>query len=202
MTESKNTTLLKEGKLTKKSDKEGIEVRICVPGWFDEKRLFKIANAPARTASLEFSGADLNFAARILYAEATGSGAGCNKEELFKEKLAIIHVMYIRLNRKGYPTNQYIATTFEMVGNAPKLQFESVARQKKKFVDSASPNCRSFNNMECADLQLCIDTLLSFVNNGPNFNEFPYDSFIPDCPLEIIIPHSCPNRCSPGSIAA
>lgn len=24
----------------------------------------------------------------------------------------------------------------------------------------------------------------------------------PDCPLEIIIPHSCPNRCSPGSIAA
>jgi len=28
------------------------------------------------------------------------------------------------------------------------------------------------------------------------------DLFIPDCPLEITIPHSCPNRCSPGSIAA
>ena len=24
----------------------------------------------------------------------------------------------------------------------------------------------------------------------------------PDCPLEIFVPHSCPNRCSPGSVAA
>ena len=27
-------------------------------------------------------------------------------------------------------------------------------------------------------------------------------AFIPDCPLEVFAHHSCPNRCSPGSIAA
>ena len=31
---------------------------------------------------------------------------------------------------------------------------------------------------------------------------YPDVGLNPDCPLEIIIPHSCPNRCSPGSIAA
>ena len=32
-------------------------------------------------------------------------------------------------------------------------------------------------------------------------NEAGFD-FIPDYPLEIFVPHSCPNRCSPGSIEA
>lgn len=166
-----------DGRITKKSETQGIDVVICNPTWFDVRKSYVVSNASDFAKNLEFSGADLNFAARVLFAEATGSGTGIDADELFKEKSAILHVMYIRLNRKGYPNNKYVATSFEMVGRAPQLQFESVARDKPKFLASAAPTCQTMNRANCTDLQLCIDAINMFIKKGPNFLSYPFDEF-------------------------
>ena len=91
----------KDAALTPVDDKKGHAVFICAPEWFDERKTYKIANAPARTASLEFPGSDLNFMARVLYAEASGSAQLTDKAERDKEKSAIMNVNYFRLNVSG-----------------------------------------------------------------------------------------------------
>ena len=124
----------KAGKLTEKSDTKGIELKLCDPGWFDKREKYKISNAPPRTASLEFSGLDLNFTARVLYAEAAGSDQIKDKSERMKEKAAILNVKHFRLNRRGFPNN-IKAKTFTEVCMAPN-QFESVFGTTKKFKNS------------------------------------------------------------------
>ena len=52
MSDTAEKTVVKSGSMTKKSDKVGIDVLVCAPNWFDEKKQYKIANAPKRTASL------------------------------------------------------------------------------------------------------------------------------------------------------
>lgn len=172
-----NVTLSKTAALTPVADQSGCTVQMCCPGWFDKRDTFSIANAPKFAANLRFSGDDLNFAARVLYAEASGSKVGYSIEELKAEKRAILHVMYFRLNRKGYPSNNYIATTFRMVGEAPKLQFESVARAKPKFTACAIPDAEKLSRAECADLQSCIQAVNEFVTKGPDFETYPFDEF-------------------------
>ena len=49
-------TLSRDAELTPVSDKKGHDILICDPEWFDERKQYKIANAPARTAALSFSG--------------------------------------------------------------------------------------------------------------------------------------------------
>lgn len=172
-----NVTLSKTASLTPATDQSGCTVQMCCPEWFDKRDNFSIANAPKFAASLKFSGDDLNFAARVLYAEASGSKVGFSSDELKAEKLAILHVMYFRLNRKGYPNNTYIATTFQMVGEAPQLQFESVARAKPKFMACAIPDAQKLAKAECTDLQSCIQAVKEFVAKGPDFETYPYDEF-------------------------
>lgn len=121
----------KTEKITEKADRKGVDVLVCDPGWFDKRDTFKIANAPKRTADLEFTGLDLNYAARVLYAEAAGSAQLSDKTERMKEKEAILNVKHFRLNRAGYP-NAIKAKTFTEVCTA-KNQFESVYASSPKF---------------------------------------------------------------------
>lgn len=176
MTDTTNLILVKDGKMTAKSDKVGIEVLICAPSWFDENKQFKIANAPARTASLSFGGADLNFAARVLYAEASGAAQLPDKDIRDKEKQAILNVMHFRLNRGGYPTYSYIAKSFQEVGRA-RQQFESVNPGTPKFNNSAPPTVQSMTKKECADISEAIEAVRTFIANGPDNIKYLYDNF-------------------------
>ena len=176
MSDTAEKTVVKSGSMTKKSDKVGIDVLICAPNWFDEKIQYKIANAPERTASLEFSGTDLNFAARVLYAEASGSAQLSDKDKRDKEKLAILNVMHFRLNRRGYPTNSYIAQSFQEVGRA-KQQFESVNPGTPKFASSDTPAFQSLSKKECLDLAEALEAIQTFLKNGPDNVNYLYDNF-------------------------
>lgn len=174
---SSNATLTKSAPLTPASDQSGCSINICCPMWFDRRESFKVHNAPEYAEDLVFSGDDLNFAARILYAEATGSKVGVSAEALASEKQAILHVMYFRMNRKGYPSNKYVAKSFKMVGEAPQVQFESVARNTHKFSSTESSSVSHLKAAECGDLQACLDAVKNFIINGPNFKKYPYDEF-------------------------
>lgn len=167
--------MTKDGKLTPTSDKAGCLIKICDPGWFDPKATFKIANAPERTAQLVFTGEDLNFAARVLYAEASGSAQLKDKAERDKEKAAILNVKHFRLNRPGYPNNKYIAKTFRDVCEAPN-QFESVYAKSSKFTNSDSSSYPCLGKAECADLTEAIEAIRQFLQTGPSA-DYTYDNF-------------------------
>jgi hypothetical protein len=167
--------LRRETPLTPVADKQGHEILICDPEWFDEKKTYRIANAPERTAPLEFTGSDLNFVARVLYAEASGSGQLTDKGERNKEKSAIMNVNHFRLNRKGYPNNSYVAKTFREVCEAPG-QFESVFAATPKFSKSESASAMHLKKGECADLCEAIDAIKAFMAAGPT-EEYLFDNF-------------------------
>jgi len=164
----------KDGKITPKPDKEGVTVHICDPDWFDVKKKFKINNAPERTAALEFSGTDLNFVARVLYAEASGSAQVKDKAERLKEKEAILNVKHFRLNRAGYP-NRVKAQSFTEVCKAPN-QFESVYDKSDKFLGSATDTYESLKKAECRDLAESIEAIRKFLTDGPN-DKYIFDNF-------------------------
>lgn len=166
----------KSGKITPKSEKQGVEVNICQISWFDSAQTYTIANAPPRTATLTFTGDDLNYFARVLYAESSGSQDLPDLGDRKTEKEALINVFYFRLNRKGYPSSRYIATTFSMVSNAPN-QFQSVVpNPSPKLRKSASPAFRNLAKMECDDLQESVDAIQAFLASGPN-KKYVYDNF-------------------------
>jgi hypothetical protein len=167
---------LKSGTLTPKSDKKGVEVNICQVSWFDSAQTYKIANASERTSALTFTDDDLNYFARVLYAESSGSQSLPSADDRKIEKEALINAFYFRLNRKGYPSNAYIATTFTMVCNA-RNQFQSVMpTPAPKLTKSASGVYKHLNKMECSDLQESIDAIKSFLASGPN-PKYVYDNF-------------------------
>ena len=167
--------LRRETALTPVADKQGHEILICDPEWFDDKKKFKVANAPARTATLEFSGSDLNFLARVLYAEASGSAQLAAKQERDKEKAAIMNVNHFRLNRKGYPNNSYVAKTFREVCEAPG-QFESVFAGTPKYAKSEPSAAMQLKKAECADLEEAIEAIKTFLAAGPD-DQYQYDNF-------------------------
>ena len=164
------------GKITPKSEKNGIELNVCQIAWFDSAKTYTIANAPARTSALIFTGDDLNYFARVLYAESSGSQDLTALDDRKTEKEALINVFHFRLNRKGYPSSRYIATTFSMVCNAPN-QFQSVVpNPSPKLRKSATPAFRNLAKMECADLQEAVDAIQAFLASGPN-KKYVYDNF-------------------------
>lgn len=166
---------MKTGELTPTSDKNGINIFVCEPEWFDTKENYKIKNAPARTSSLEFSGSDLNYLARVLYAEASGKAELLDKLEREKEKEAILNVNHFRLNRPYYPNRNYIAKTFREVCDAPG-QFESVFKNRPKFLLSEKPLCLRLNKAECSDLDESLLAIKTFLDTGPNL-VYLYDNF-------------------------
>jgi hypothetical protein len=167
--------LKQDTSLTPVADRQGHEILICAPNWFDVRASYKIANAPERTAKLIFSGSDLNFMARVLYAEASGSMQLADIAERDKEKSAIMNVNHFRLNRRGYPSNAYIATTFRMVCEAPN-QFESVYKDSRKFLGSDEGSVGTLKKYECSDLDEAIAAVRAFIENGPN-PEYQFDNF-------------------------
>lgn len=166
--------LTKDGKVTPVSDKNGVPIMICDPEWFDFRKTMSIANASTRTASLVFTGADLNFMARVLYAESSGSSQLKDKAERDKEKEAIMNVNYFRLNRKGYPNNK-LATTWKMVCEAPR-QFESVYLPSPKLTKSEEAVCGKLIKAECSDLCESIAAVRRFMEQGPN-DKYVFDNF-------------------------
>lgn len=136
--------------------------------------MLKISNAPGRTALLEFSGDDLNFVARVLYAESAGSAQVKDSAERAKEKEAILNVKHFRLNRAGYP-NRVKAQTFTEVCKAPN-QFESVYESSPKFSGSETSTYTQLKNDECADLAEAIQAVKHFMETGPKV-EYTYDNF-------------------------
>jgi hypothetical protein len=176
MSINQQTILRNEGALTPLPDKKGVVVLLCDPGWFDVRKKYKISNAPERTSSLEFDGGDLNFLARVLYAEASGTAALPDKAERDKEKEAIMNVNHFRLNRPYYPRRDYVATTFSLVCKAPG-QFESVFANKPKFLNSIDPAYNHLIKTECADLSESIEAIKNFLIKGPNA-DYLYDGFL------------------------
>lgn len=161
-------------KLTEKSDQSGVTVSICDPKWFDKRDYFKIGNAPARTAGIDLSGDDLNFVARVLYAESSGSTQLPDKEQRHREKQAILNVKHFRLNRAGYP-NRVKAMTFKAVCEAPG-QFESVYGSSPKFAGAAYDLANNLKKSECLDLAEAIESVRFFILNGPDLNLI-FDNF-------------------------
>ncbi len=149
----------------------------CNPKWFDKTKSYSVSKPTSAANALTFTGDDLNFLARMLYAEATGSGACPDANERKKEKTAILHVCYFRIGRKGYPSNSYIAKTFTDVAKAPG-QFESVFKSNKKLDNSAESVCKSLGVKECADLAEALAAVNEFLSSGPNFKAYPFDKFL------------------------
>lgn len=176
MAASNSPVLTEHGKLTDKSDKQGIEILVCDPGWFDPRKKYKISNAPDRTALFEFGGADLNFMARVLYAEASGTGQLSDKNARDNEKEAILNVKHFRLNRTDYPNHRIISKTFREVCEAPG-QFESVFAGKPKFLHSDTPDYNKLIKAECTDLAEAIEAVKKFLKTGPN-SAYLYDGFL------------------------
>ena len=175
MANDSNAATIKDAELTPISDKKGIEILLCLPPWFNDGERYKISNAPARTAALEFEGADLNFVARVLYAEASGSQQLKDADARAAEKAAIMNVNHFRLNRKGYPNNAYIARTFQAVCKAPG-QFESVYEGKAKFIGTEQVRAEKLSKVECADLCEALAAVKLFLNSGPD-DKYQFDNF-------------------------
>jgi hypothetical protein len=165
----------KDGRLTPSADKSGVTVTICHIEWYEAGQKYTVASASKRTADLVFDREDLIFLTRVLYAESSGSASLKDKAERLKEKEAILNVKYFRLNRKGYPTNKYVAKTFTEVCRAPG-QFESAFSNTPKFANSEETSCEHLAKAECADLQEAVDAIKTFLEKGPN-KEFTYDNF-------------------------
>lgn len=165
------------GPVTTTSDTNGITVKICSPDWFIKSKFYEVKSPTDEAKDVKFSGDDLNFLARMIYAEATGSGACKDAAERSKEKAAILHVCYFRIGRKGYPSNSYIARSFTEVAKAPG-QFESVFKANRKLSSSAESVCESLKAVECTDLEECLKAVRTFIETGPDYKAFPFDKFL------------------------
>lgn len=162
--------------MTPTADNIGVPLHVCQIAWFAKNQSYSIVNAHPRTSGLTFSGADLNYFARCLYAESSGTQSLPDIKNRTTEKEALINVFYFRLNRKGYPTSKYIATSFTMVCDAPN-QFQSVQPSPSpKLRNSAPDKSGHLSQMECADFQECIDAITAFLAAGPN-STYVYDNF-------------------------
>ena len=176
MEDNKKIVLRKNGQLTPMLDKKGIDIYICDPDWFDEKKKFKVANSPDRNVAFEYSGFDLNFLARVLFAEASGSAKLTKKDERDAEKEAVLNVKFFRLGRTDYPDWRVKSKTFTEVCSAPG-QFESVGPPPtSKFRDSTKNHVEKFDKKECSDFIESIDAIKRFLDAGAN-STYAYDNF-------------------------
>lgn len=158
--------LTKTAPLTSKADTAGIDIQICRIDWFVAGETFSIPGAPAEKTELRFSGADLNFAARVVFAEAAGSDQIKNRNERDREKEAILTVLYNRIGRLGFP-DRTARKTFRDVASAPRRQFDSVASNTTKFAGSAASSCTTLKSADCRDLTESLEAVRKFTRTGP-----------------------------------
>lgn len=189
---AKEITLTKTAALTPTSDQSGCTVTVCCPNWFDKRETYAPANPGVHAAELVFTGDDLNFLARVVYAEASGSASVKDDAMRLKEKLAIINVMYNRLNVVGFDPNSWTKgkfTTFKGVACAVKrlssgslsgTQFESVIGSDgsgtTKFKSTDEPAYEQLNKANCHDFDECFQAIRQFLAIGPQ-QELAFDNF-------------------------
>lgn len=189
---TKKASLSKSAALTKEADQSGSIVNICSPDWFDKREQYSVPHPSSTAADLTFCGDDLNFLARVVYAEASGSASVKDEQVRLKEKLAIIHVLYNRLNVVGFDPNNWVKgkfKTFKGVAGAVKIlpsggmsgvQFESVVGTNgsgtPKFKSTGDQDYEHLNKANCQDFEECFKAIRQFLSSGPqsalNFDNF------------------------------
>lgn len=178
--------------MTAVNDKTGVSVKVCSIAPFDGAMRYQVANASANKATLQFDGTDLNYLARVLYAEASGSGAEKDAGVRGREKLAIINVMYNRINVAGFDPNDWMHgkfTTFKGVASAVKttasghlsgVQFASVVGADgtgtPKFKAVEGRGYETLKKADCADYNECFDAIRKFLAAGPDAT-LDFDNF-------------------------
>lgn len=182
----------KTAKMTPVTDKTGVSMQICAIAAFNDGERYQVENAAVDKATLQFDGTDLNYLARVLFAEASGSSMIPDADTRLKEKLAIINVMYNRISVVGYDPNDWNHgkfTTFKGVASAVRIlanghlsgvQFASVigtdggGTPKFKSVDGRG--YEHLKKTDCADFIECFDAIRKFLASGPD-QTLDYDNF-------------------------
>ena len=144
----------------------------CDPGFFDQNQNFTISGDPNNRS---FTGSDLNFAARVVFAESSSLTSG-RGDEINRERSAIASVLYNRIGAVGFPDRR-ARTTFEGVAEAPGA-FASIGGAK---LNSSAPG--HYQNLQeavvnsrgqvyggdCNDLRSSVDSIRRLVNFGAQY---------------------------------
>jgi hypothetical protein len=182
----------KTGKMTPPSDTAGVGTQVCAITTFDEAARYKVANAAPNKSTLQFDGTDLNYLARVLFAEASGSESPVDAKTREREKLAIINVMYNRIGVVGFDPNDWVHgkySTFKGVASAVKttadghlsgVQFASVigadGSGTPKFKAVQGRGYESLKAKDCSDFNDCFEAIRTFLAQGPDA-ALDYDNF-------------------------
>jgi len=149
----------------------------CDPYFFNANQTFTISGDPNKRS---FTGSDLNYAARVVFAESSSVTSGLG-DQLNRERDAIASVLYNRIGRVGFP-DRTARTTFQAVANAPNA-FESVtggAAYEVKFNSSAPGRYQNLQEErvnsrgqvyggECNDLRASVDAIRRLVELGSKY---------------------------------
>jgi RHS repeat-associated protein len=130
----------------------------CHPYWLPGDLVIEGLNGQ------RFTGSEINFAARAVFAEASGS-LQVGASESTKEMYAIASVIYNRLDNPGFGA---LPTLSEVL--RAEDQFQAVTgthTQTRKFRSSDSFHSARLSPENCDDLNRALHAMLSVVINGP-----------------------------------
>jgi hypothetical protein len=123
-----------------------------------------------KTAATEFSAADINMAARVIYAESIGSSGGV--EQSNADRRAVASVILNRVGATGLRGGRQMTLTGVVEAEGA---FEAVFAQKSKFVNSEpSSAADKLSSEEIKDLNASITIMVDTIENGPAYS---FDSF-------------------------
>jgi hypothetical protein len=124
----------------------------CDPGFLG--LAFRVTNYEGYT----FTGADINFAARAIFAETSSD---------VKEQIAAANVVYNRVDNKGFKTKGRVEQTLTAVVEAPH-QFNAVTSPgpNRKFLSSADGSYQNLTPADCASLATAITAMTSIATGG------------------------------------
>jgi hypothetical protein len=131
----------------------------CDPGWYDDGTSYTVS---WHGTDLTFTGADLNMAARVVFAEASGTAeavAGNYTSQLGNERLVTAAAIFNRIGVSGYPTREKLQTLTAVV-NASN-QYESVFNNTRKFANS-DPSSKGYSKLsdaDCNDLRAAMNAV-------------------------------------------
>ncbi len=149
----------------------------CDPSFFNDNQSFAISG-DANNRS--FTGADLNYAARVVFAESSSITSGLG-DQINRERDAIASVLYNRIGRTGFP-DRTARSTFQGVANAPNA-FQTVtggAAYEAKFNSSAPGQYQNLQEANvnsrgqvygggCNDLRGSVDAIRRLINYGSQY---------------------------------
>jgi hypothetical protein len=124
----------------------------CDPGWLSANALIS-GPSGKNGAQKSFTGADVDFAARILFAEASTNA---------DERLAVASVEINRTN------GGFGGTTFMATAGGYQAYFDNTEAFTK--TDITSGNYQSLNALDCASLANAIKTMVGAIESGPEYD--------------------------------